>query len=241
MIPTSALVASRPEVAGIRPPEPLPPKRQPKQQPRKPGRTRRFLGSRFLAWSLAFVTLAATIVVAATRPEDMSVRIRRLKGEVAAATAQSEQLRDRAKTAERKTGQLASSVSDLERKLERVRASKIETVVETKTVTETVARWIPNGKGISVEVTGFEDMIRIHDVQVTHSFGYSDLIGIAVNKSGRTISYAQLGCTFLDRQGKVLANQIANKQDWAAGATWGFVCSAETDATGGIVRVDEMT
>ena len=95
-----------------------------------------------------------------------------------------------------------------------------------------------NGKDVTVELTGYEDVLDIHDVRLTHAYGFSDLIGIAVNKSGKTITYAQLGCTFLDGKGRVVSNVIDNREKWPAGASWGFDCSAEVDATGGIVRVD---
>jgi hypothetical protein len=131
-------------------------------------------------------------------------------------------------------------VADLRDRLEVVEASKVRTVVETEVVTERVIRWIPNGREVSVEVTGYEGLIGIHDVQLTHAFGYSDLIGIAVNRTGQTLSYVQLGCTFLDAKGRILANQIVNRQSWAPGQTWGFSCSGQVDAEGGILRVDEM-
>ena len=136
---------------------------------------------------------------------------------------------------------LEDRVADLLGRLETVRASKVRTVVETETVVERVIRWIPHGEGVSVEITGFEGRVGIRDVQLTQAYGFSDLIGIAVNKSSQTISYAQLGCTFLDADGKVLANAMVNKLNWAPGQTWGFDCSAQVDATGGILRVDEMS
>jgi hypothetical protein len=125
--------------------------------------------------------------------------------------------------------------------LEQLRAAKISTVVETRTVTREVVRWIPSGAAVSVEVTGFEGVIALHDVQLTHAYGFTDLVGIAVNKSSETLSYAQLGCTFLDADGNVLANAMANKQAWAPHQSWGFTCSAEVDAAGGILRVDEVS
>lgn len=136
---------------------------------------------------------------------------------------------------------LRGDLAKMRERLAAAREAKVRTVVEERIVTEKVIRWIPNGEGISVEVTGFQGMIGIRDVQLAHSYGFSDLVGIAVNKSGSTISYAQLGCTFLDAEGRVLANAIANKQGWAPGQTWGFTCSAQVDATGGILRVDEMS
>ena len=119
--------------------------------------------------------------------------------------------------------------------------AKIRTVVKEKTVIEEVPKWVPSATEVAVEVTGFEGMIGIHDVQITQAYGFTDLIGIAVNKSGQTITYAELGCTFVDAEGRLLANGIVNKQSWAPGQSWGFTCSAQVDATGGIVRVNEMS
>jgi hypothetical protein len=98
-----------------------------------------------------------------------------------------------------------------------------------------------NGKGVQVEVTGFEGLIEIRDVHLRHPVGFSNLIGIAVNTSGRTISYAELGCTFLDAHGEVLANGMDSKANWAQGASWGFDCGEQVYATGGILRVDEVS
>jgi hypothetical protein len=116
-----------------------------------------------------------------------------------------------------------------------------KTIVQTKTVTVEVPKWVPSAEGVAVETTGFEGMVAIHDVQITHSYGFTDLIGIAVNKSGQTITYAELGCTFVGADGELLANGMVNKQNWAPGQSWGFTCSAQVDATGGIVRVNEMS
>jgi hypothetical protein len=99
-------------------------------------------------------------------------------------------------------------------------------------------KWIPDGRGIVVELIGYEDVVEIHDVHLNHAYGFSDLVGIAVNKSGHELSYMQLGCSLLDTRGRVLANVIDNRETWPAGASWGFDCSAEVNATGGIVRVD---
>jgi hypothetical protein len=109
--------------------------------------------------------------------------------------------------------------------------------VATRVITK--IRFVPDGKGITVDLTGYEGMLRIHDVHVTRAHGFSDLVGIAVNTSGHDLAYVQLGCSLLDRDGAVLANVIDNREAWPAGATWGFDCSAEVAATGGIVRVDE--
>jgi hypothetical protein len=100
--------------------------------------------------------------------------------------------------------------------------------------------FVPNGKGVTVELGGSVGLIEIHDVHLRHAYGFSDLVGIAVNTSDRDLAYVQLGCTLLDGKGRVLANVIDNRETWAAGATWGFTCSAEVDATGGIVRVDAL-
>ena len=129
----------------------------------------------------------------------------------------------------------------LQAQIEEIRLAKVRTVVETEMVTEEVVRWVPNGEGVAVEIVGFEGVIGVHDVQITQAYGFTDIVGIAVNESGNTISYAQLGCTFLDADGKVLANAITNKQGWAPEQSWGFTCSAQVDATGGILRVDEMS
>ena len=132
-------------------------------------------------------------------------------------------------------------ITGLEARIDELRQARVRTVVETRTVTEEVVRWIPNGDGVAVELTGFEGLVGIHDVQLTQAYGFTDIVGIAVNRSGHTISYAQLGCSFLDEDGKVLANAITNKQGWAPGQSWGFTCSAQVDASGGILRVDEMS
>jgi hypothetical protein len=116
-----------------------------------------------------------------------------------------------------------------------------KTIVEEKTVIEEVTKWVPSATGVAVETTGFQGMVAIHDVQITHSYGFTDLIGIAVNKSGETITYAEIGCTFVGADGELLANGMVNKQAWAPGQSWGFTCSAQVDATGGIVRVNEMS
>ena len=134
-----------------------------------------------------------------------------------------------------------SELTALQAELDSVKASKVKTVVQTKTVTKTVPKWIPDGAAVTVEITGFEGTAEIHDVQLTQAFGFSDLVGIAVNTSPGTISYAELGCTFVDAAGNVLANGIVNRTDWPAGASWGFDCSAQVVATGGILRVDAMS
>jgi hypothetical protein len=134
---------------------------------------------------------------------------------------------------------LRNKVAELREELAGVRTSG-DTVVKHETVTKTVTKWVPNGRAVQVEVTGYEGMVELRDVQISHSYGYTDLIGIAVNTSGQTLSYAQLGCTFVDEDGTVLANHIDNKQNWLPDQTWGFDCSGQVRATGGILRVDEL-
>ena len=134
---------------------------------------------------------------------------------------------------------LRTRIAELKGQIARLREAKIRTVVEETTVTQTVTEWVPSGAEVSVEVTGFEGRIELQDVQLTHAYGFSDLIGIAVNTSGETISYGQLGCTFVDEEGRVVANAIDNKQEWLPDQTWGFSCSAQVRATGGVLRVDE--
>jgi hypothetical protein len=206
------------------------------------GRGRRIAGRILLVLALV-ASVGSAVALGLTRPADLSGRVRELEGQLVSARADLFANAGRAATLEAQGTQLNAEVSKLSAQLKALRAAKVHTVVKTKTVTEIkrVTEWVPSGEGISVEVTGFASLIGIHDVQLTHSYGYTDVIGIAVNKSDRTIAYAQLGCTFLDRDGRVLANEITNKQDWAPGATWGFVCSGQTDATGAILRVDEMS
>jgi hypothetical protein len=38
-----------------------------------------------------------------------------------------------------------------------------------------------------------------------------------------------------------LANAFTNKTDWHDGSSWGFDCSEQVDATGAILRVDELS
>jgi hypothetical protein len=137
--------------------------------------------------------------------------------------------------------QLRARLSEMQDRVAEVRASRVRTVVKTKVVTKQVPRWVPSGKGIEVDTTGFQGRIEIHDVQLTKAYGYSHLIGIAINRSGETVSYTQLGCTFVDADGGLLANEMVNKASWAPGQSWGFDCSAQVDGTGGVLRVDDMT
>jgi hypothetical protein len=176
---------------------------------------------------------AAGFVDARRDADHLTAQVADLRAELAGAVAA-------LRAAESGQADLLARIRDLRERLADLREAKVKVVKETviETVTETV--YVPNGEEVTVEVTGFEGLVRIYDVQLTHSYGYSDLIGIAENTSGRTISYAQLGCSFLDREGRLLAAGMDNKQDWRPGQTWGFVCSAEVDATGAILRVDEL-
>jgi hypothetical protein len=187
--------------------------------------------------------LAVVVAAAATYPyvRAVSARAGTLERQLAVTIGE-------LRVATEKTARQAARVSAIhaqymtgQSELAALRAAKIRTVVQTETITEEVPRWVPNGSEVTVEVTGFADSVAIHDVQITHAYGFTDLVGIAVNRSGATVSYAQLGCTFLDADGNVLANGMVNKQSWAPGQSWGFTCSAQVDATGGILRVDEMS
>lgn len=169
------------------------------------------------------------------------VRADALATQLSSVTAQLEAAQADARAADAVLSATQAQLRETQKALEKAQAAKVRTVVETKTVTKEVPRWIPNGKTVAVELTGFGSKIGIHDVQITHAYGFTDLIGIAVNKSHETVSYAQLGCTFLNADGAVVANGIVNKQSWAPGQSWGFTCSAQVDATGGILRVDEMS
>lgn len=200
-------------------------------------RLRRAATARSTAWVLALALTAGAVTGAVLRVSDSTARAAELERRLAATG--SVVVPDQGQAA--LISRLSARVTTLRARLEQVRASKVETVVQTKVVTKTVPRWVPNGKAVEVEMTGFEGLIAIHDVQLTHAYGYSDLIGIAVNKSGRTISYVELGCSFVDADGRLLANQIVNRQNWAPGQTWGFDCSGQVEATGGILRVDEMS
>jgi hypothetical protein len=210
---------------------------------RKPGRTRRVLRSRWLAWTVALLVSASAAGVAAVGIVDARGDADRLAADVAALRAEGAETTDLLTAAEARKVSLSARLAKLQGKVAELEASKVRTIVETETVTvtETVTEYVPNGKEITVEITGFEGLVEIYDVRLAHSYGYSDLIGIAENTSGEVISYAQLGCSFLDAEGRLLATGMDNKQDWQPGQSWGFVCSADVDATGGILRVDEMS
>jgi hypothetical protein len=204
-------------------------------------RTRARPRMRTVAVAVALISAIGTSLVLGQRVIDAANRADRHEEQLAAAAARVDGL-----VAE--STQQLSLVSSLEARLSKVhdrvaeiKASKVRTVVKTEVVTKKVSRWVPDGTGIEVDTTGFEDRIAIHDVQLTRAYGYSHLIGIAINRSGETLSYAQLGCTFVDADGRLLANEMVNKATWAPGQSWGFDCSAEVDAAGGMLRVDEMT
>jgi hypothetical protein len=207
---------------------------------RREGRVRSFVTSRALAWGLAVLVTAGAVTGGLLLVRDRDVRVSALRTELAGARAQLTTAIQRGDATGGAVEALRTKVADLREELANTRTAANGTVVKEKTVTETVTKWVPNGDGVQVEVTGFEGMIELRDVQITHSYGYTDLIGIAVNTSGQTLSYAQLGCTFLDADGTVLANQIDNKQTWLPDQTWGFDCSGQVRATGGILRVDEL-
>lgn len=198
-----------------------------------------------LVWiaSVFVVVIAAVslIVIGEMNLRQQTADKARTKERLAAFQQQLDHARGQVGALTRRSSQLQNRVSDLNQRLETVRAAKVKTVVTTETVTKEVPRWVPNGKDVTVETTGFSDDVAIHDVQLTNAYGYSDLVGIATNKSGRVISYAELGCSFLDDKGAVVANGIANRSNWPPGASWGFDCAAETEATGGVLRVHQIS
>jgi hypothetical protein len=154
--------------------------------------------------------------------------LERAAGTIAALTSERDALRAQLSEGEGQASGLRAELAEARADLKRLRESR------------TRPRYVPNGKAITVEIGGYEGSVEIHDVHLRHAYGFSDLVGIAVNTSGRDLTYVQLGCSLLDGQGRVLANVIDNRETWPAGATWGFTCSAEVDATGGIVRVDAL-
>jgi hypothetical protein len=188
-----------------------------------------------LSVALGFGGFAAMSALEARRDVvDAESRARQLSAQIAALTAERDSLRSQLGADDARVAELESQLSTTIAELERVRESK--KVVVTKEVP--VPTRVPNGKKITVETTGFEEVVEVYDVHLTHAYGFSDLVGIAENTGGESLEYVQIGCTFLDAQGRVLANVIDNRETWAPGATWGFDCSAEVDATGGVVRVD---
>lgn len=188
-----------------------------------------------LSVGLGFAAFAAVVGLEARRDlTSAESRVQELSAHVAALTAERDSIRSQLAGSDAGLSQIESELSATLAELERVRESK--KVVVTRKVP--VPTRVPNGNEISVETTGFEDVVEVFDVQLTHAYGFSDLVGIARNNGEETIAYVQIGCSFLDAKGRVLANVIDNRENWAPGATWGFDCSAEVDATGGIVRVD---
>lgn len=210
---------------------------------RKPGRMRRALRSRWLAWTVALLVSVSAAGVAAVGIVDARRDADRSAADIAALRAEGAEATDMLAAAVARNEGLLMRIAKLQGMVTELEASRVRTVVETETVTvtETVIEYVPNGEEVTVEITGFEGLVEIYDVRLTHAYGYSDLIGIAENTSGEVISYAQLGCSFLDAEGGLLATGMDNKQDWQPGQSWGFVCSADVDATGGILRVDEMS
>lgn len=184
--------------------------------------------------------LAALVTIVVAAGAVAGWEIRRLSEDVERLRAAAFSSQEALTKASRRTKGLRRDLAVARDRLERLRSAKIRTVVREKPVVKKVVKWVPNGKGVTVEVAGFKGAIEVRDVQLTHSFGYSDLVGIAINKTGRVISYAQLGCTFLDANGAVLANAMDNRSNWAPGATWGFSCGTQVEASGGILRVDQM-
>lgn len=231
MTPASAMIDER---GGLRP---VPLSSQLRSRHRR--RIRRFFTSRALAWVLTLLVTAGAVAGGLLVVGDRQDAIASLREQLNVA-------RTRLTTAVQRGDVTGGTVQTLRTKVAELRKEiaglKTEggTLGKQETVTKTVTKWVPNGDGVQVEVTGYEGMIELRDVQITQSYGYTDLIGIAVNTSGRTLSYAQLGCTFVDANGTVLANQIDNKQNWLPDQTWGFDCSGQVRATGGILRVDEL-
>jgi hypothetical protein len=209
-----------------------------RHRPRQAARFLHAVAGRGTAWVLVLLITAAAASGGLLLRSRSSSQLESLRSELATAQAQ---LADVPAAQAVRISNLQTKMASLQGRIAELEAAKVKTVVETKVVTKEVPRWVPNGKAVTVETTGFATMIKIHDVQLTHAYGYSDLIGIATNESGRTISYVQLGCTFLDADGRILANEIVNRQSWAPGQTWGFDCSGQVDAVGGILRVDEMS
>jgi hypothetical protein len=190
--------------------------------------------------TLALIAFAAA-AVPLLRLREEQVNAEKLRQQLSATEAGYAAATARAEAQAAAIGASHATIAGLKDQLAVLRDAKVKTVVKTRTVTKEVPRWVPNGSEVTVEVTGFQSMIAIRDVQLTHAYGFTDLVGIATNKSHETVSYAQLGCTFLDADGNVLANGMVNKQSWAPGQSWGFTCSAQVDAAGGILRVDEMS
>jgi hypothetical protein len=198
-------------------------------------RVRRFFSSRTLAWILMMAVVAGAVAGGLSVVGGRDRTIAGLRHELTNAHSQLLTATQRGDATGGTLDALRAKVAELRKEL-----VKSKDAANGGAATKTVTKWVPNGEAVTVEVTGYEDMIQVRDVQITHSYGYTDLIGIAVNTSGQTLSYAQLGCTFLDADGNVLANQMDNKQNWLPDQTWGFDCSGQVRGTGGILRVDEL-
>jgi hypothetical protein len=199
------------------------------------GRVRRFFSSRTLAWILMMAVVAGAVAGGLSVVGGRNRTIAGLRHELTNARSQLLTATQRGDATGGTLDALRTKVAELRKELATSRHA-----ATGEAAPKTVTRWVPNGDAVTVEVTGYEDMVQVRDVQITHSYGYTDLIGIAVNTSGQTLSYAQLGCTFLDADGNVLANQMDNKQNWLPDQTWGFDCSGQVRGTGGILRVDEL-
>jgi|SRR5512132_1683722 hypothetical protein len=198
-------------------------------------RVRRFFSSRTLAWILMMAVVAGAVAGGLSVVGTRDRTIAGLRHELTNAHSQLLTATQRGDATGGTLDALRAKVAELRKEL-----VKSKDAANGGAATKTVTKWVPNGEAVTVEVTGYQDMIQVRDVQITHSYGYTDLIGIAVNTSGQTLSYAQLGCTFLDADGNVLANQMDNKQNWLPDQTWGFDCSGQVRGTGGILRVDEL-
>jgi hypothetical protein len=198
------------------------------------GRVRRFFASRTLAWVLTLAVTAGAVAGGLAIVGGRDRTIAGLRDDLTSARSELVTAAQRGDATGGTLQALRTKVAELRKELAASKDAK------GGATTKTVTKWVPNGDAVTVEVTGYEDMIQVRDVQITHSYGYTDLIGIAVNTSGQTLSYAQLGCTFLDADGNVLANQMDNKQNWLPDQTWGFDCSGQVRGTGVILRVDEL-
>jgi len=204
---------------------------------------RRLLGSRWLAWVLVPIVALSATGVAIVVVSDARGDVDRLAADLEVVRAQAAEDAAFVTASQGRNAALRARLVKLQAQVAELESAKVQTIVETETVTitETVTEYVPDGEAVTVEITGFDGIVHVYDVRLTHSYGYSDLIGIAENTSGEVISYAQLSCSFLAKDGELLATSIDNKQDWQPGQSWGFVCSADVDATGGILRVDEMS
>jgi hypothetical protein len=208
---------------------------------------RRAITSRALAWALTFLALAGA-AVATSMSRDLSLRVGSLTSQVATSRSVASESNGNAAALSAELGQsqaqaagLQATISKLRATLSRNRIPKARTIVRREIVTRTISKWVPSGKGVTVDTTGFSTQIEIHDVQLTRALGFTDLVGIAINRSDQAISYAELGCTFVDGSGQVLANAIDNRDNWAPNAAWGFDCGAQVKAAGGTLRVNQMS